>query len=301
MAIRHTSDRLSNILEVDGLTERSYAFLWIYLAQLNNYLLSIEAKIDRYEFTTQLANTLINNPHLVEPTKIALRYSLIPEIYISWITDSKRQGAWIEKYARQYFSIQPSVNNTPAAPFQIPLHLTGQRRGMAIVDYMTINLTSPQRIEQIAAMQNTWDLQKRFEEVFDWMHDGDGDKKRRLFANFMTAKFVPNAPTLFNSHDHEDFLINLEGIFVSNNEKTAYAKEVRNRWNQVKRREQEKTIKKQCNFNLPVAIDEKLTKLAAKYEMSRVDVIEILIRHEAQHETSIKSWLQRLPRNNPLQ
>lgn len=137
------------------------------------------------------------------------------------------------------------------------------------------------------------------EKKFDWLNDEDGASKRSIFWDLLISKKTLGITGNPHFLDHDEFLIFLDGLNFSNFEKDTISKEARNRWNQQKRREREKSTKKQCNFNLPKTIDDKLTKLAKKHELSRVDVIDILIRSEAQCDFYIKAWLQRKPSNNP--
>ena len=305
-------DHLAEIIDTDKISDRIDSFVWISLIQKHEHLKTLNFSTNRFELRKILAEHLRYDSAEANKIKHAIKYSLIPEDELRWINDNKWQIYSLKKYiftAIEKNHLPPTPNSfflqppkpPPPTSFLIPEFLTGRNRGIAIFDFWAINFLSNfnYSIYQSKMMHATWSSQMEIDKKFDWFNDKDGASKRNIFQILLTKKFsITYNPLII---DHDDFLIHLDGLNISNFEKEAINKKTRDRWNQQKRRELNKDTEKQCNFNLPIVIDDKLTKLAKKYDLSRSDIINILIRSEAQQESYIKAWLQRKPSNYPVE
>jgi len=311
----HNKDVLAEIIGTDVVSDRIDSFVWIATTQKYFDLRTFNSSTNRNELRITLAKCLHQNPSEAQKIKQAIKQSFIPENELKWITGSKRQTDWLVKYifksiennykppTQSPFSFQPPIfeSFTPATKFFIPEYLVDRSRGIAIFDFWAAYFlpSFDYSVGQSKIMHSGWTSQKEIEKKFDWFNDEDGANKRDIFQKILASKKIPGVfgnPTIL---DHDDFLIYLDNLNISDFEKETISKNTRDRWNQQKRRVENKDTEKQCNFNLSLVIDEKLTKLAKKYELSRVDVIDILIRSEAKHESYIKAWLQRKPSENP--
>lgn len=311
----HSDDFLAKIIGTDAISDRIDSFVWISTTQTYKDLRTFNTSANRNKLRTTLAERLNQSPIEAEKIRQAIKNSFIPENELRWITDSKRQLDWLMKYI--FISItnnnqRQKSNQPPLQPqnfgstglvtsFLIPEFLTGRNRGIAIFDFWAAFFlpTFDSIIGQSKIVHSAWASQTEIDKKFDWFNDKDGASKRNIFQNLLISKKIPGIFGNINILDHDDFLIYIDGLNISDFEKEIISKKARDRWNQQKRREFNKNTEKQCNFNLSIVIDDKLTKLAKKYDLSRVDVIDILIRSEAQHESYIKSWLERKPSNNP--
>lgn len=319
----HSNDSLSKIIGTDVISDRINSFVWISTTNVFNDLLTFNPNENNTELRKILAERLNQNPGFAEKIKKSIKNSLIPADELSWIKDNKRQIEWLRKYISIFIAKQnqiPALDHSQnpfqpftlpqyfglngfATPFLIPVFLTARNRGIAIIDFWSA-FYLPNAIFSIGKskeMQSAWTSQMEKEKKFDWFNDENGEDKRNTFWNILVSKKILGISGNPGFHDHDEFLIYLDDLNFSDLEKDTISKETRNRWNQQRRREHEKDTKKQCNFNLTKAIDDKLTKLAKKYDLSRVDVIDILIRSEAKHESYIKAWLQRKPSENPAE
>jgi hypothetical protein len=311
MAVQN-KDLLAEIIGTDVVSDRVDSFVWIAATQKYFDLRTFNSSTNKNELRTTLAERLYQDYSEAQKIRQAIKESFIPENEIKWITGNKRQTDWLVKYiynhnppAQSLFSLQPPTfkSFTSATKFLIPEFLTDRSRGIAIFDFWSAYFlpSFDYSVGQSKIMHSGWATQEQIEKKFDWFNNEDGTNKRDIFQKILASKKILGIfgnPTIL---DHDDFLIYLDNLNISDFEKEIISKKTRDRWNQQKRRAENKDAEKQCNFNLSLVIDEKLTKLAKKYELSRVDVIDILIRSEAKHESYIKAWLQRKPSENPVE
>ena len=316
MAI-HDSDYLAELIETNLISDRINSFVWISVAQKNLDLKTFNNTTHGNNLREALATHLSHNRNEASKIKEAIKYLLTAEDKLQWITGEKRQINWMTKkvlaqqtkshesfiqnhltHQPEYFELDVSTNS-----FVIPEFLTGKNLGIAIFDFFVAfiagNLSDGSNQSKI--LQSLWAIQIENDKKFDWFNDKDAVSKRDIFQNLLISKKIPGNFYTRLIFDHDDFLIYLDNLNISELEKETIYKNTRDRWNQQKRRDRKKNTEKQCNFNLPIAINDKLNKLAEKYNLSRVEIIDILIRYEAQKELYIQDWLQKKPSRNPVE
>ena len=314
MAIRE-DDFLSEIIGINEYSDRIHSFIWLCAAQINEQIFGFNIDADPIVLRDTLATCLNNNKNYASWIKSCIQYSSIPIDRLNWILETKIQLRWLEIIIRNrlqstYNTVhgnqhQNNFKSTSYNPsqFRMPAHLTGKNASIAVLDYYAANsnLDPSQLIFQVATMEHSWHEQLEFNTHFDWMNDDCGQKKRELYLKQASTKYATTGNYHSIKHYHDDFIIYLLNSPGTNLEKLIFNKNARNRWNQQIRREKEKYTKKQCNFNLPIGIDQKLSALAEKHELSRVEIIEILVRYESRKHIYMNEWLQRKPTHDILQ
>lgn len=314
MAIRE-NDFLSKTIGINEYSDRIQSFIWLCAAQINEQIFGFNIDAGQIDFRNALAICLNNNKNYASWIKSRIENSSIPIDRLNWILGTNIQLHWLEIIIKnQLHSIyytapsnqhQNNFNSTPYNPsqFRIPAHLTGKNACIAVLDYYAANsnLNLSQLTFQVAEIEHSWHEQLEFNMHFDWMNDDRGQKMRGLYLKQSSTKYATTGNYYSTTNSHDDFLIYLLNSPGTNLEKLIFNKNARNRWNQQVRREKEKHTKKQCNFNLPIGIDQKLSALADKHELSRAEIIEILVRYESRKNIYINEWLQRKPTHDILE
>ncbi len=316
MAI-HDSDFLAELIGTNLISDRINSFVWISVAQNNFDLRTFNNTTHGKELREALATHLYQNQNEALKIRDAIRHSFTTEDKLRWITGKKQQTNWMTKQLLAHkikHHESPIKRPPPSQPMEFeidisensfitPEFLTGRNLGIAIFDFFTafhLQKTS-NSATQSTILQSLWAIKIENDKKFDWFNNEDAAIKINIFQSLLKSKKILGTFDTRNILDYEDFLIYLDNLNISEFEKETIYKKTRDRWNQQKRRDLKKNTEKQCNFNLPIVIDEKLNKLAKKYNLSRVDIIDILIRYEAQHESYIKDWLQKKPSHNPVE
>ena len=315
MAVRIT-DQLADLIGTDAASTRIESLAWLVAAQKDQFLLNFNRETNSQSLRSAIAQKLLYHPDIATFLAYHLKNSLIANHHLNWITGNKRQLNWIKKYIYtwiannnntfgptafpQFLQNQRSNQKTLQMPFEIPEFLTHQDQGIAMFDYFAskISINYDQIVNTNNQMQIAWSQQSDFEKAFEWINDEDMIQKTTIFKDNATSRSFESTHPHPQIYDQDDFLIYLDSLNASNFEKLSINREVRSRWNQQKRRERDKKSKKQCNFILSTEVDSKLSKLAKKHYLKRVDIIEILIHSESSQGSYIKAWLDRLPKNS---
>lgn len=315
MAIRD-NDSLAYAAGTYTPSDRVYSFIWVYAAQTDASIRSFNIETNKHALDRQINDFLHTHANIASIIKNTLTYSYLPIDNFKWITGGTRQLKWIEKYISDpdllknlpsYLNPALCQNNT--SQYQsinysnFPKFLSGISRGIAILDYWMANTFHDVdiKIYFLDKICKAWLAQEKIDRQFDWIDDENASLKKEIFQNLAKSKKLGGSWSNQSISDHVDFLTYVDELVATDYEKTSINRDARNRWNQQVRREKEKHTKKQCNFNLPIGIDQKLSALAEKHELSRAEIIEILVRYESRKNIYINEWLQRKPTHDILQ
>lgn len=225
---------------------------------------------------------------------------LIPQDRINWIQGNKRFSHWITNYITELNTPQNRKSIKDPYPIQhklpdnVPYYLIDLDRNIAIVDYWLINSFKEMSTaaRYCREMEFAWKDLTKSDELFLWADGADGERKRECFWNFLKNKKPNQINEDHKFTSHEDLLIFFDNPYFSRDTKELYSQNVRRNWNQRLRREKA-TDEKQCNFVLPLKTLSKLDQLAKKNNLTRTEIIEILIDSEAVHQNYISERLRR--------
>lgn len=291
----HIKDELADIIGVPVCSSRIDSFVWISVAQKIQYLNNIQSiSVNSGNSRNLIAGHLKQDQLTASQIIAGLQSRQIPEYHLDWIIDSRRQSHWIENYITSLIARSESRSPIPqTSTLAVPHHLLGRDRSIAIFDYWAsiAHLAMQEKIECSKQMQTAWQDRTRLDRSFAWLDDGDADKKRAFFWDWLTSKshLITFRHPQFQSHD--ELLIFFDESILDRSDKELFSKNAKKLWNQRQLRERLKG-KKQCNFVLSEKTISKLKMLSKKHGLTRTDIIELIIESEAKDELYISERLR---------
>lgn len=251
-----------------GPNDRENAWLWMFLKRnggpLNPDLYGSSAEEAR------MANFLNAEPHVRDQAMEMMTSHLLPDHTLSWITKEDRQLKWL------HFELSQQYGSTLVEP---PPQLSGRQRLIASIDNWEISPTDKQ--QTLALIEARWKALRRLEhDVFAWFNEKDQATRcavawewlctHRLYSTFAKAPFG----------NYADLISFFDQTKWSDEDKTLCVIKIRRRWSQRTYREKLQH-KKQYNFVLSDDANQKLNQLAAKHNLKRNQILEILVQAES--------------------
>lgn len=166
----------------------------------------------------------------------------------------------------------------------------GAERSIALIDYFLCFTSGgiQERIEIAKNFRLEWEKQREKDKEFDWFKKDNSQQRIDFFWEWLKTK----APQLTHNHasfqNHDELLSCFD--FYDAPSKTLLIQNFKKTWNQKQVRARSKG-KKQRNYVLAEKTVSKLEKLAAKYHLTRTEIIELIINGEAEKETYIRERL----------
>lgn len=304
---------LQKIIDIPMWSSRIENFIWIQLVNSGDETFAKEMLTTTW-FDKELVGRYLS-PHQNAAGAInrTLRNSLIPEENLNWINGENRQHIYLESYiqevAREHEAALHQLPSTsPKAeykffPISCPVNLIGRSRIVALFDYFSA--THKSSVEQICQfgfrMRSAWDVQKETDKKFDWLDGRDAERKRAFFHNWLKGQFLGAGLDVLPFRDHADVLVFFQRGNFFGVSPDACSQNARKTWNQQQRRAK-MDDKKQCNFILSKTTVDKIKKLADKHDLTRNEIIEILIDSEFKYESHINQRLSRkMLLKNPIE
>lgn len=301
MAVKF-SDELSKIIGTEIVSDRLINLVWIIAAHSDiNFRQSNFNKFSR----DHISHILNAHPVLKNSVVFCFSKELIPSSELSWINKSQRQanfieglliGNWTQVNLTQYQDACLKMSQTspisPVVSNGVPYELMGAERSIALIDYF-LCFTSGGIKERIEITKNfllAWENHQEKYKEFDWFKKDDSQERIDFFWEWLKTK----APHLTNNRasfqKHDDLLSFFDCFYDGASSKTLLIQNFKKVWNQKQLRARSKG-KKQCNFVLAEKTVSKLEKLAAKHQLNRTEIIELIINAEAEKETYIRERL----------
>lgn len=210
------------------------------------------------------------------------RQQMVQDEHLKWITNDDRLLAWL--------SIQISMH-TRANLINLPLHLTGRDLVIAMLDIWAADLN--QKILTIINIKNTWIQHIQQDHIFKWFKKEDEPRRCETAWEWLKK----NKPELVSSmapfKNQKDLLMSFDLAQLSEAEKIICIDQIKKRWSQQRYREK-LTGKKQCNLILSDSTIQTLDKIAIKYNLKRAQILEILIKMEAEYEQYVPEKLRQI-------
>ena len=293
MSVR-CNDELSKVIGIDTVSDRVTNLVWIAATHSNTNWRKLNFK--RYSRDKILE--ILNTDQALKNTVVnCLHKELIPSAELNWINESQRQANFIENLICNWTQISPShypeihTKMSGLSPFSlvnpnvIPYELMGAERSIALIDYFLsfTNVECKERIEIAKIFLLAWEKHQEKDKEFDWFKKDNSQERIDFFWEWLKSK----APHLTNNRasfqNHDDLLSCFDFYFNDTSSKTLLIQNFKKVWNQKQSRARSKG-KKQRNFVLAEKTISKLEKLAAKYQLNRTEIIEIIINAEAEKE-----------------
>lgn len=268
--------QLHKVLSGTTIDNRFITWLWFYLRSTYPQLNLGEYKSSGMQ--DKMSELISNNPSLVQLIEQHKKLYLLPSAVLRWITDDELQHGWITKHvlSKEWTTnrlIPPTEDiNAPA-----PDNLNGRDRVIAMIDIWSVDPFK--KLYEINSIQKLWIQHKQKTNTYVWF-TGTDETQKLILAWDLTCKKYPsltNTSLPFKSHEELREFFDNTGLHEA--EKVLLIDSIKKRWSQNQYREN-MTGKKQCNFILSEKTITRLDKLADKFDLRRVEVLDILLKME---------------------
>lgn len=259
---------------------RVHTWLWLSLKSAGSHLSD-----DSY-MSTNMVDLIDGTISLEKLSRVQIALdqsrSLLPEECFNWIAGDERQIQWLLSYFRNHPGFGIS---------SIPPRLFGRNLLIASIDLWAIDLN--QKSFAISAAKQAWNRNKQADSMFDWLKGKDEALRCELAWDWLKQRnefLMFGLPPIFS---YENLLMVFDRITTIQAEKKVAVDAIKKRWSQQRYRE--KLVgKKQVNLILSDKSILGLDKLAAKYDLSRTKVLEILIQLEMEKGAYIPEKMRML-------
>ncbi|WP_426427019.1 hypothetical protein [Pseudomonas palmensis] len=274
------NDKLQKTFSSFNADSRFATWLWILMKY--NYPDIFLGEFRGPDMRNLMAETIINQPGLKQTIENQNRTDFLPEQSLQWITNKKRQNAFLMKKLIE----KNWINYTG-----VPDNLTGRDLTIAAIDTWQIDKTKKSEI--INQIRSEWEIHTESDHLFKWFDDPDEKEKLNTAWEITKDKysflvFHQNQP-----QERDDFIILLDSILITTSEKILLMNSIKKRWSQNKYRAKN-TGKKQYNFILSDKTIKRLDKLADKHDLKRTQVLDILLKMEEEKGIYIQERLKQL-------
>ncbi|RQW27279.1 hypothetical protein EHS17_08360 [Rhodobacteraceae bacterium CH30] len=268
MAVR-VNDALSKVLREMAHSKRFDAWLWFYLENRG-------AQFDQSYFygpgmRDLMANYISNTPGMGDEIKHYSGVNLLPEKMFEWISEGERQCQWLVSY------LQKGQNCWLRFP---PVRLLNRDLVIAIIDTLQVDLSLKKLA--VEGMRNAWDQHVKNDGIFLWFKEEDEESKCELASKWLSNNDgIGSVPQVRPIRSHQELLMHFDQFMISHDKRLLCLFAVKKSWSQKKYRNN-LSGKKQYNFILSDHAINRLDKLAKKYDLKRVVVLEILLQMESE-------------------
>lgn len=218
----------------------------------------------------QISSALYSNPDLAKRCQDDQGRFLLLNERLAWITCEVRQIQWL---ISRFFRITNYQIHMP------PPRLEGRDLVIATIDTWNVDLTH--KNNAVGQLERDWIQHTQNDRQFEWFKGDDENSRCALAWDWLKEK---NKYVLFSStspSNHESLLMLFDRLQMSDAEVKLMIVAIKKRWGQQQYRKKN-SGKKQCNLLLSHQAFDSLDKLAMKYDLSRAQIVEVLIRFETE-------------------
>lgn len=269
--VRSISDNLSRVLNESEHSQRNDIWLWLHLITNNVQLPSTE--IYSPGMRQLMSDFLAMNLNFVEHIKNIRQSQLLPEESFHWINEGKRQIEWLQSNIIFFVGVQGFIP---------PIGLADKDLLIARIDLWNVDTTQKDLV--LKNLHSRWNEQKKGDKYFTWFSD-NGDKCA-LASDWLSKHADPFMATYLPFDSYEGLLIFFDKANFVHEQKLFHVEKIKKRWSQQKYR-QNMSGKAQCNFILSERAIDRLNKLATTYDLSRAQILEILLQMESEKKLYI--------------
>lgn len=173
--------------------------------------------------------------------------------------------------------------------------LSGRQRIIALFD--VYQPSGEAKESCVNAAKLAWQMQLKKDKVFDWFQGEGGMAGVELMGAWLSKRNLGVAGLRWAISNHDDLLSFFDSNPLGELEIKLMMIEIKRAWSQKKYRASLKD-RRQCNLILRESTIAKLDKLAEKHDLSRAELLEILINAEQSQGIYTTQLLQR--RNRPM-
>ncbi|EPL0752207.1 hypothetical protein L4P42_002231 [Pseudomonas aeruginosa] len=264
------ADRLSELLQEPHRNHRHDIWLWLYLDYYREARLDLKT-CNGLTMRDEIARSLKDQKLFQSRIPQEKDRLLLPKEKLEWITEDERQYRWLLREIEQMTGLR--------LPRGL-VHLTGRDRLIAMIDLWDVDLA--EKASEVELLQRAWLRHKAKDSEFEWFADNkDGEKRcacawEWLQKNYLTP--FSRQPPISN---HQELLMFFDQEDIGRNERTAMIREIKRRWSR-KQFDERAADKKQVNVMLSKTVIAQLDALAKAHDMKRAQVIENLVKMEAE-------------------
>ena len=301
MTVNH-SDELLKIIGINVVSDRTTNLVWI--AAAHSDITFRQSNFRRFS-QDQISKILNENPVIKNIAQYCLHKELIPLSELEWINESPRQAKFIEGLLignlaqvnlKQFQDTHQNQTGilaiSPVFLNKIPYELMGAERSIALIDYFLCFTSGgiQERIEVVKKFCLAWEIHKGKDKEFDWFKKDNSQERMDFFWEWLKTKAPQLTYNRASFQNHDELLSCFD--YYDAPSKTLLIQNFKKVWNQKELRARSKG-KKQCNFVLSEGTVSKLESLSKRYDLTRTEIIELLIDSEAAHRHYISERLQR--------
>lgn len=268
MAVKDDSDPLTQLL---GTWTNNRQVIWLWLG------LCVHEKFDLdgnscggATMRDVVAQALMAAPDITSNIPAIRDRYLLPEEQLAWMTSSQRQLQWLT----------PRIDELTDRILPSGLvHLQGRDRLVATLDIWQVDLEKKQR--EVERLHNRWRRHIAMDSQLEWFNDKKEGSKRCVCAwEWLQKKYLSPFSRQIPISNHQELLMFFDQEDIPPNERIAIIKTIRQLWS--KKQFNERSIdKKQVNVMLSTTVIAQLDTLAKVHGLKRAQIIENLVRMEA--------------------
>lgn len=262
-------DRLSELLGDSSTNNRLDIWLWLYL-YLHEDLPLEHNTCNGHSMREALARTLSRRRDLLGIIPSRKDEYLLPDERLNWITYDERQHQWL----------RPRVNDLCGKDFPEDLvHLTGRNQVIAMLDVWPEEIS--RKAQLIEELHDCWRRHVARDSQFEWFRDKKEGGRRCLCAwEWLETHHLSEFPRQLPISNYQELLMFFDAANLRSYEQKVMIQEIKKRWNR-QQFDERNADKKQVNVMLSKTVIAQLDALAETHGLKRAQVIESLVRMEA--------------------
>lgn len=269
-------DQLHKALGGTTIDDRFITWLWFFLRSF--YPQSNLGEYKSFDMKNKMSDFISNNPSLVQTIEQQKKLYLLPSVALRWITDDEIQHSWITKQVlNKGWTTNRLIPQTEENNVAAPDNLNDRDRVIAMIDIWSLDPF--RKHDEINSIKNLWIQHKQKNHIYDWFTGTDETQKLILAWDLTSKKYPSLTDTNLPFKSHQELLKFFDNTGLHEAEKILLIDSIKKRWSQNQYREN-MIGKKQCNFILSEKTITRLDKLADKFDLRRVEVLDILLRLE---------------------
>lgn len=282
------NDDLAQVLGTKRCDRRFELWLWYRLSGGNIDRLPLRMPFLR----DAMAKFISQNGWSVEIIKHDYDGAFVSENLLEWVKEDAWQCLWIER--------QLVMTNFTGLP------LMWRDKSILMIDVIGSSGVSKQAIAE--KLESRWKCQVKKDGQYKKFFAESGeiglsmltDWARKYVANYdpgLTAELRPRFSELLSAQALDSYFSNTSEALIYLNQTLTESEAklcfdaIKKRWSQTKYRNNlEKNNKKQCNIVLTKKSSDILKMLSDRYLLSQAQIMEILIRYEAEQKLYLPAW-----------
>lgn len=274
-------DGLAEVLGIKEVDRRLQTWIWLHLCR--QVWVPFNGLVNGPDSRRPMADFLREYSTIRDDVRYHIDRGFVPDHALGWIKNEARQCNWLMKHFQRIAGGEwesQAMNSLPE--YQ---DLVGR------LDWWPISLND--KLMHLKNAQLAWENQQKRDLVFKWFLDEDEPEKCTMMWEFLCRYAVFPAPNHPSVKSHQELLAFFDAAGLSDDERELKVGKVKALWSQQKYRKNLKG-KKQCNLVLKDETIDALDKLAKKHQLTRVQVLEVVLRGEMEKGAYFSDFNRRL-------